>query len=146
MPNSTITGSLVAGVTANNTSFFDADMFCINIVRPTAFSAVVSAGDSNLSLFSPTGTAIAFNDDTPGAGFGRPSTLTNLHTANLPAGHYFLAISRNITLAASGAVRFTRPLDASGGLIFAGQPYAAPNSDPLAFNRGLELAPITAGT
>ena len=90
----TITGSLVAGVTANNTSFFDADMFCINIVQPTAFSAVVAAGDSNLSLFSLTGAAIAFNDDTPGAGFGQPSSLTSLHTANLPAGHYFLAISR----------------------------------------------------
>ena len=146
---STITGSLSAGLTPASTSFFDADLFCIRIANPAAFAASITysgSGDSNLSLFNSSGQAVAFNDDAPGAGFGQPSALTSLHTASLPAGHYFLAVSRNITLASTGAVRFTRPLDASGNLIFAGQPYGAPNTDPLAFNRGLELAPSTPGT
>ncbi len=47
----------------------DADMYCIHIPDPTAFSATTVGGttvDTQLWLFDPTGIGITFDDDDPG--------------------------------------------------------------------------------
>lgn len=85
-PLNRITGQLVR--------LRDVDMYCIAITDPTAFSATTSGtNDTNLALFNLDGTGIAFNDNDPTG--GNDSRLTNLFTASLPPGLYFLAINRN---------------------------------------------------
>lgn len=81
----TITGSIIVGG--------DADMYCIYVADPAAFSATtcfVSSIDTQLFLFDLSGNGLSFNDDSP-SGCGLQSTVTG---AFLPgAGNYLLAIS-----------------------------------------------------
>lgn len=155
----TITGSLTARqrplATGGTIRSLDADIFCIKITDPVAFSAVASgtsSPDLHLSLFTSSGVAVAFNDH-------RSDSLTSLNPrliANgldalsnpvgipgLTAGDYFLAISRSDGNTA--ARRYSRPIDSSGNLIFPGLPQnsAEPAPDPI---RRQDHGPITAGT
>lgn len=116
----------------------DADMYCINILNPAAFSATTVGGtsaDTNLSLFTLSGVALAFNDNTSTS--VRQSTLTGLF---VPApGLYLLAVSRNDV--GFGAATYTRPLDSLGNLIFDGPPQGSTVG-----NRVGEFAPLVPGT
>lgn len=155
----TITGNLTARQrplpTGGTIRSLDADIFCIKITDPAAFSAVASgtsSPDLHLSLFTPAGVAVAFNDH-------RSDSLTSLNPrliANgfdalgnpvgipgLAVGDYFLAISRSDGNAT--ARRYSRPIDSSGNLIFPGLPQnsAEPAPDPI---RRQDHGPITPGT
>lgn len=72
----------------------DADMYCIKIPDPTAFSATTCGGttaDTQLWLFDPQGIGMSFNDDDPG-GCGLQSTVTGNF---IPApGNYYIAVSQ----------------------------------------------------
>jgi len=92
----------------------DADMYQINICNPAAFGASTEGladFDTQLFLFRPDGRGIAANDDSPAGSL--QSRLTSLFTSGLPAGPYFLAISR-----------YNRdPEDSGGSLIWANTPF-----------------------
>jgi hypothetical protein len=138
---SQIRGTLVQ-VTGATTNDLDVDIFCIRISDPANFSAVVSGGfgaDTNLSLFSPTGAAIVFNDNRTDSGTATHARLSNAIVGSLPVGDYFLAISRN------DGTRNQRPIDAMGNLIFSGPPNgtAASGADPA---RRVEVGPTVPGT
>jgi hypothetical protein len=92
----------------------DADMYCIDIFAPSAFSATTTNAttggmDTQLFLFDMAGMPIAMNDDSPLGG-----TVTSLlpigHPlyAPLPPGHYLIAISTfdNDPLNGAGAEMF----------------------------------------
>lgn len=84
-PLTAITGTILAGG--------DADMYCISIETPTAFSAstcFVTSIDTQLWIFAEDGTGISYNDDDPG-GCGLQSTVTGTFILN--PGSYYLAVS-----------------------------------------------------
>jgi hypothetical protein len=72
----------------------DVDVYCISVTDPGAFSATTSGGvetDTELSLFSPAGAGIAFDDDDPTAA----TLFSRLTGGFVPgAGSYHLAVSR----------------------------------------------------
>lgn len=88
-PLDQITGNVQGGT---------ADMYCINIVDPTNFLAETrnqfTNFDTQLFLFTMSGTPIAMNDDDP-LGNSTRSRLSGgaAPLAGLVAGHYLLAIS-----------------------------------------------------
>ena len=99
-------GQITAGIgpllsiTGTISTSLDADMYCIDIVAPAAFSATTSvpatAGiDTQLFLFDMAGMPIAMNDDDPLLPGFFTSHLTVGHPlyAPLPPGHYLLAVS-----------------------------------------------------
>lgn len=121
-PLTTITGQLV--------TTGDADLFAINITDPANFLATVpggGAGDTNLTLFSSTGVALAFNNNDPVLG-GTGSRITNAFVGG--AGLYYLAVTRNDSFGGF----FGIAVDSMFNPIFASSP------------NNVELAPITAGT
>ena len=72
----------------------DADMYCVHIPVPTAFSATTVGGtavDTQLWLFDPQGFGITFDDDDPG-GAGLQSTITGVFVP-VP-GDYYLTVSQ----------------------------------------------------
>jgi hypothetical protein len=72
----------------------DADMFRIRICDPANFSATTVGGtafDTQLFLFNSDGTGVVFNDDSQTV---LQSTLTNTFVSSLPAGDFYLAVSR----------------------------------------------------
>lgn len=135
----TITGTLsafqraqVAGGTLRS---LDADLFCIHISDPAAFSAIASGTsgpDLNLTLFTANGTALKYNDNrTDSLTSVNPRLINNglaldvngdltvpVTIPGLVAGDYLLAISRVDGSAA--ARRQSRPLDTNGLLMFPG--------------------------
>ncbi len=118
-PLTTINGtcSAVANVS------LDPDLYCITITDPANFSAVVAGGtDSCLALFDSTGHGIVFNDNRTDSATSNGALITNLFTSSLtPGGTYYLGIGR--TNANTNAnIRYTRPLDGSGNLMFPGDP------------------------
>jgi hypothetical protein len=134
-----IAGTLRAFV-ADGAASWDQDIYCIRITDGTAFSAIAypspglpagTIGDFNLALFDADGHGIAFNDNTTTEGIAQYPVLTNTFTSTLPAGDYYLAISRNSRNATTGVVRFNRPF-AGGSLMFPGQTNATGPSDPTA--------------
>ena len=114
----------------------DVDVYAITITNPTVFSAKVpgasGTGDSQLSLYTPAGNGIAWNDNDPTSPSGVGSTLSagNPLTASLAPGLYYLAISR------WAGVGFGSVAQVSLG--------AAGSSDPLFdnTNRGVEVGPL----
>lgn len=134
-----ISGSLAAFF--SGAASWDQDIYCIRITDGTAFSAIAypspglptggSNGDFNLALFDAQGRGIAFNDNTSTEGIEQYPMLTNTFTSALPAGDYYLAISRNTRNATTGVVRFNRPF-AGGSLMFPGQTNNTNGSDPTA--------------
>jgi hypothetical protein len=81
-----IVGSLLAAT--------DVDMYAINITDPAHFSASLVGNvnfDSQLFLFNPDGTGVAFNDDEPN-GTGTWSALSNQFVTT--PGLYYLAVTR----------------------------------------------------
>ena len=110
-------GSLTA-ITGTFSSASDADLFKFTITSPTTFSATTNnaatnAGgvDTELSLFSSTGAAIAENDDAAG-GTTTDSTLGagNSLYATLAVGTYYIGI------ASSG----NEPVNSANQLLFTG--------------------------
>lgn len=113
-PLLSIFGTIAAGT--------DADMYCIDIVSPSSFSATTgtptTAGmDTQLFLFDRFGMPIAMNDDDPLGGVFT-SHLTPGHPlyAVLAPGHYLLAVSTydNDPLNGAGAAMFP---DAPFGMV-----------------------------
>jgi hypothetical protein len=71
----------------------DADMYCVDIPDPAAFSATTCGGtsyDTQLCLFDGAGYGVSFDDDDPG-GCGLQSTITGRFVG--APGHYLVAIS-----------------------------------------------------
>ncbi len=104
--NTTASGGAGVGLTAITGTFNgegDADLYVISIPYPSQFSATTvnaatNAGgqDTELTLFSSTGVAIALNDDAAG-GLTVDSTLPkgNALYANLAAGTYYLGVAQS---------------------------------------------------
>lgn len=93
-PLTSITGTFLAS---------DADMYCIRIDNPQAFSATtcaVSTVDTQLWLFLPNGNGVSFNDDSP-VPCGLQSTITGVFVS--APGTYLLAISKYDRDAMNGA-------------------------------------------
>ncbi len=101
----TITGS--AGVNG------DADLYCVNVASPSAFSATtcyVTSIDTQLWLFDQQCMGLSHNDDDP-AGCGLQSTVTGTF---LPGpGNFWLGIS----------TYDWDPMDAAGNELWADTPY-----------------------
>ena len=135
-----ITGRLSGGVhpTTGNISF-DADVYCIKITDPANFSAITSStNDAVLALFDSQGRGIAFNDNRTDQATGNTARLTNLLTSALQPGTYFLGVGLN---SVGALARYTRPLNAAGGLMFSGP---ANNIAPVANDptRRVEVGPL----
>jgi hypothetical protein len=109
-PLTTIAGTMLAA---------DADMYCIRIDAPTAFSATTTGGttmDTQLWLFREDGRGVTHNDDNPAG--GTQSRITG--TCVPAAGQYLLAIS----LYNRDAV------DAAGALLFLSSPFNIEHCPP----------------
>lgn len=144
-PLTSIIGTATGGSYPNFTDY-DADMFCIRMENPAAFSALTTSGDTVLALFDMNGVAIAFNDNRTDSLTATNSSLSSSWIPGLVAGNdYFIGVAR---VGGTAAVRrFTRPLDAAGGLIFSGPANGADETlDPNFGDRRADLFPITAGT
>jgi hypothetical protein len=103
-PLATISGTFLAS---------DADMYCIRIDSPSAFTATTCNGttaDTQLFLFRENGTGVSHNDDDPG-GCGLQSTVTGAFVT--APGQYLLAVS----------VYNRDPVGAGGCLIWANSPF-----------------------
>jgi hypothetical protein len=143
-PLTNITGSLTAGTYPDFVDY-DADMFCIRIDDPMAFSATSLSGDTVLALFDMNGVAIAFNDNRTDSLTATTSQLSASWISGLVAGQdYFLGVSR---VTGNDALRrYTRPIDSNGNLIFSGPANLSDINDPNYGDRRADLLPITAGT
>ncbi len=144
-PLNRITGTLT-GASYPNFVDFDADMFCIRVTDPQAFTATTLTGDTVLALFDINGVALGFNDNRTDSLTSTTSRLDSAWLPTLVAGNdYFIGIAR---VGGSAAVRrFTRPLGATGGLIFSGPANGGDETiDPLLPDRRADLLAITPGT
>lgn len=145
---STIRGQLVATFSGGAASW-DQDIYRIRIVDGAAFSAVAyptpgspsGRCDLNLSLFDLDGRGVAFNDNANGTIY---PALTNTFTIGLPAGDYYLAVSRNTQGGSALIQRFNRPIVAGGALMFPGQTNNTPIGDPTASLREGEYSNMSA--
>lgn len=152
-PLNLIRGSMVAAqrpqVSGGTLRSLDADLFCITITDPANFSAIAAGTDTVLALFRTDGTGVAFNDNRTDSLTSTGSRLINngldvngapVVIPGLTAGTYLLGVSRNDGFAS--ARRFSRPLDASGALMFAGMANGGDEAtDPLFSTRRADLFP-----
>jgi hypothetical protein len=86
----------VASISGTMTGDNDCDMYRIHICDPANFSASTVGGtniDTQLWLFSADGHGIAHDDDEGVLNGSYQSRLTNMFTASLPPGDYYLAIT-----------------------------------------------------
>lgn len=95
-------GTTLTGIQGTFGSETDADLYQINISSPSQFSATTvnaytNAGgqDTELTLFSSTGVAIALNDDATGTTTDSTLPLGNSLYANLAAGTYYLGVAQS---------------------------------------------------
>lgn len=120
----------------------DADIYKISITLPAQFTATVTTGggDSVLALFDEQGRGVWFNDNRVDSTTSTAARLGNAGIPGLTAGHYYLGISR-----ADGGTatrRFSRPVDSSGNLLFAGPLQGSADSPAGLAERRSEAGPL----